>query len=127
MRKVDTGTQTYVLSSGFLAKTTGAWVNLTAAYTRFGARCVRGSSVGTSNFNVVIQGNLSTVNSTGAAVGAIGAYVPQTLLTLTQAAPGPGKIKFSTSLIPVQYVRFSCTAYTTAANRRLRIEFVALP
>lgn len=120
-----TGLQTYVLSTGMSPKTTSSWLSLGNAFSRFALRCVRATTVGTSNFSVKLQGSLSTVFSTGAAVGAIGAYVPTALITYTQA--NVGTLKLSTALIPASYLRFSSTTFTTAANRKLRIEVVAVP
>jgi hypothetical protein len=86
---------------------------------------VRGTSIGTSNFTVSLRGSLSTKNTTGAAVGAIGAYTPSTLITYTQAIVG--KLKLSTGLVPASYIKAVVTALTTAANRKLRVEVVAIP
>lgn len=123
MRKVAGGTDVYVLSTGVAAASSGSWVDLKAAYTRFSLRCVRAGSVGTSNFTVSLRGSLTTVNTTGAAVGAIGAYTPSTLIAYTQAIVG--KLKMSTALVPARYVKFVVSSMTTAASRRLRIEMVA--
>lgn len=106
-------------------KTTSPWVPLGAAFSKFAMRCVRGTSIGTSNWSVKLQGSLSTKNTTGAAVGAIGAYTPTVLIAMTQA--NVGAVKLSTSTIPAAFVRFSCTAFTTAANRSLRVEVCAVP
>lgn len=128
MRKVDTGTDVWLLSgssNGFSAASSGSWVDLGASYSRFSARCVRGTSVGTSNFSVSIRGSLTTKNTTGAAVGAIGAYTPSTVITYTQAIVG--KLKQSTGLVPARYVKAVLVSMTTAANRRLRVELVAQP
>jgi len=81
--------------------------------------------VWTSNFTVSIRGSLSTRNTTGAAVGAIGAYTPSTLISYTQALVG--KLKLSTGLVPASYVKAVVTALTTAAGRQLRVELVAIP
>jgi hypothetical protein len=124
MRIDRTGLPTVVLSTGFAAASSGSWFNLGTAYSRFGVRCVRASSIGTSNFTVSIRGSLSTRNTTGAAVGAIGGYTPSTLITYTQAIVG--KTKMSTGLVPVQYVKAVCTALTTAAGRKLRVELIAM-
>lgn len=120
-----TGLDVRVLSTGISAASSGAWVNLGTPYRAFGLRCVRAGSVGTSNFTVSLRGSLSTQNTTGAAVGAIGAYTPSTLISYTQALVG--KLKLSTGLVPAQYVKFVCSALTTAASRKLRIELVCLP
>ena len=132
MRLVETGIRFIVLgpvagTSVFTAASSGPWVNLNAAYRAFGLRCVRGTSIGTSNFTVSLRGSLTTKFTTGAAVGAIGAYTPSTLVAYTQAAPGPGKLKLSTGLVPAQYVKAVVSVLTTAANRRLRVELVAIP
>lgn len=119
------GMQTYVLSTGFAAASSGSWIPLNGTYSRFAVRCVRGTSVGTSNFTVSIRGSLSTHRTTGAAVGAIGAYTPSTLIAYTQAVVG--KLKMSTALVPASYVKAVCTVLTTAANRKLRVELVAVP
>lgn len=124
-RQVQNGTRVFVLSTGFAAASSGAWVALSGGYSRFGVRCVRAGSVGTSNFTVSIRGSLSTQNTTGAAVGAIGGYTPSTLITYTQALVG--KLKLSTGLVPATYVKAVCTVLTTAANRKLRVELVAIP
>lgn len=124
-RQVQNGTRVLVLSTGFAAASSGAWFPLSGGYSRFGVRCVRAGAVGTSNFTVSIRGSLSTQNTTGAAVGAIGAYTPSTLITYTQALVG--KLKLSTGLVPASYVKAVCTVLTTAANRKLRVELVALP
>jgi hypothetical protein len=115
---------TIVLSTGFAAASSGSWVNLGTAYSRFGVRCIRASSIGTSNFTVSIRGSLSTRQTTGGAVGAIGAYTPSTLISYTQALVG--KIKLSTGLVPAQYVKAVCSVLTTAAGRKLRVELVAM-
>jgi hypothetical protein len=122
---VRTGTGTYVLSTGVASASSGSWLNLGTAMTRFSVRCVRGTSVGTSNFSVSIRGSLSTHRTTGAAVGAIGAYTPSTVVAYTQAVVG--KLKMSTALVPAQYVKYVVASMTTAANRKLRIELVAMP
>lgn len=114
-----------MLSTGFAAASSGSWVALGGGYSRFGLRCVRATSIGTSNFTVSLRGSLSTRNTTGALVGAIGAYTPSTLITYTQALVG--KLKLSTGLVPASYVKAVCTVLTTAANRKLRVELVALP
>lgn len=119
------GTRTIVLSTGVAAASSGSWIPLGAAYSRFGVRCVRAGSVGTSNFTVSIRGSLSTQNTTGAAVGAIGAYTPSTVIAYTQAVVG--KLKLSTALAPASFVKYVVSAMTTAASRRLRIELVAIP
>jgi len=126
MRKVETGTATFVLSTGVTAASSGGWVKINqgVAYTRFAVRCVRAGAVGTSNFTVSIRGSLSTVNTTGAAVGAIGAYGPSTLIAYTQALVG--KLKMSTGLVPATHVKYVVSALTTAASRALRIELVAI-
>lgn len=129
MRKVDTGTDVFLLHSstgnGFVSASSGAWIDLGASYSRFSARCVRGTSIGTSNFSVSIRGALTTKFTTGAAVGAIGAYTPSTLIAYTQALVG--KLKQSTGLVPARYVKAVLVSMTTAANRRLRVELVAQP
>lgn len=125
MRLVETGIRTMVLSTGTAAASSGGWKFLGAAYSRFGLRCVRGTSIGTSNFTVSLRGGLSTVNTTGAAVGAIGAYTPTTLIAYTQALVG--KMKLSTGLVPATHVKAVVSVLTTAANRKLRIELVAIP
>src|SRR5258708_22341453 len=113
---------TLVLSTGMTPKTTGAWLQLDRPYRLFGMRCVAGSAVGTSNFSVKLQGVLSTQKTTGAAVGAIGAYVPTALISYSQA--NIGQLKASTALLPANVIRFSSTTFTTAATRSLRIEVV---
>ena len=125
MRFSQPGLRTIVLTTGAAAASSGAWIPLGAAYSRFAVRCVRASSIGTSNFAVSIRGSLSTKNTTGAAVGAIGPYTPSTLLTVSQATVG--KLRLSTGLIPASYVKFVIGSMTTAANRKLRIELVAVP
>jgi len=125
MQLVETGIRTIVLSTGVAAASSGSWQGLGASYSRFGLRCVRGTSIGTSNFTVSLRGSLSTKNTTGAAVGAIGAYTPSTLIAYTQTSVG--KLKVSTGNLPAQYVKFVVSALTTAANRKLRIELVAIP
>ena len=130
MRKVDVGTDTFLLSptsvAGFAVASSGRWVDLGTAHRVFGIRCVRGSSVGTSNFSVGIRGSLTTQFTTGAAVGAIGAYTPSTLIAAyTQATVG--KLKLSTGLVPARYVKAVVASMTSAANRRLRVELVAIP
>lgn len=124
-RNVETGIRTFVLSTGTAAASSGSWVDLKGTYSRFGVRCVRASSIGTSNFSVSIRGSLSTKNTTGAAVGAIGAYTPTTLIAYTQA--NVGKLKLSTALVPAAFVKAVVATMTTAANRKLRIELVAVP
>ena len=125
MRFVKPGFSSIVLSTGTAAASSGSWIDLKAPHMRFGLRCVRASSIGTSNFTVSLRGSLSTKNTTGAAVGAIGAYTPSTLIAYTQALVG--KVKMSTGLVPAQYVKAVVSALTTAAGRKLRIELVALP
>ena len=130
MRKVDTGTDTFGLhpssALGFSAASSGRWVDLGTAHRVLAIRCVRGTTVGTSNFSVTIRGSLTTQFTTGAAVGAIGAYTPTTVIAAyTQATVG--KLKLSTGLMPVRYVKAVLASMTTAANRRLRVELVALP
>lgn len=125
MRLVETGIRTLVLSTGMSPKSTGGWKPLGAAYSKFAVRCVRASSVGTSNFTVKVYGNMSTVNTTGAAVGAIGAYISPLITTVTQA--NVGQIKVSTATIVASYVKFSSTVFTTAAGRKLRIELLCIP
>lgn len=125
MRLDRTGFPARVLSTGFAAASSGGWVNLGSPYMRFVMRCVRGTSIGTSNFTVSLRGALSTHLTTGAAVGAIGAYTPSTLINYTQATVG--KLKQSTALVPAQYIKVVCTALTTAANRKLRVEVAGLP
>lgn len=127
MTLVRTGIRTLVLSTGVAAASSGSWIPLGAAYRAFGLRCVRGTSVGTSNFTVSLRGSLSTQNTTGAAVGAIGAYTASTLVAYTQAAPGPGKLKLSTGLVPASHIKYVVSVLTTAANRKLRIECIAIP
>lgn len=124
-RVAEVGIRTFVLSTGTAAASSGSWVDLHGTYSRFALRCVRASSVGTSNFSVSLRGSLSTKNTTGAAVGAIGAYTPTTLIAYTQAIVG--KLKVSTGLIPAGYVKAVVASMTTAANRKLRIELVAVP
>lgn len=126
MRFVRPGIQTMVLSTGVAAASTATtWIDLKTAYSAFGLRCVRGTSIGTSNFTVSLRGSLSTKNTTGAAVGAIGAYTPSTLVAYTQAVVG--KTKLSTARVPARYVKAVVSVLTTAANRKLRIEMVAIP
>jgi len=127
MRKIRSGTDVFVLtpSSGVAGPTSGSWVDLGVGYTPFTARCFRGTTAGTSNFAVSIRGTLTTVRTTGAAVGAIGAYTPSTLIAYTQAVVG--KLKMSTALVPARYVKFVVATMTTAAGRRLRVELVAMP
>jgi hypothetical protein len=125
MRLVETGIRTLVLSTGAAAASSGGWKFLGAGYSRFGLRCVRATSIGTSNFTVSLRGCLSTINTTGAAVGAIGAYTPSTLVAYTQASVG--KLKLSTALIPATHVKAVVSVLTTAANRKLRIEMVCIP
>lgn len=125
MRLDRVGQPTYLLSTGAAAASSGVWINLHTPYSRFAVRCVAATSVATSNFSVSIRGSLSTKNTTGAAVGAIGAYTPSTLMTVTQATRG--KVRLSTGLLPAQFVKAVVVSMTTAANRQLRIEFVALP
>ena len=130
MRLVETRIRVIVLgpvagTSVFSAASSGPWVNLNAAYRAFGLRCVRGTSIGTSNFTVSLRGSLTTKFTTGAAVGAIAAYTPSTLVAYTQAAVG--KLKLSTALVPAQYVKAVVSVMTTAANRKLRVELVAIP
>lgn len=133
MRLVETGIRTLVLkptaastgSTFWTAASSGPWINLNAAYRAFGLRCCRNGSVGTSNFTVSLRGANSTKNTTGAAVGAIGAYTPSTLVAYTQA--NVGKLKLSTALVPCQYVKAVLSVFTTAASRQLRIELVAIP
>jgi hypothetical protein len=124
-RQIQAGSRVFVLSTGFAAASSGPWVSLMGGYSRFGVRCVRGTSIGTTNFSVSIRGSLSTRNTTGAAVGAIGAYTPSTLITYTQAIVG--KLKLSTGLVPASYVKAVVVSMTTAANRKLRVELVAIP
>jgi hypothetical protein len=124
-RQVGTGSRTIVLSTGVSAASSGSWFALGGAYRSFGMRCVRGTSIGTSNFTVSLRGGLSTRSTTGAAVGAIGAYTPSTLIAYTQALVG--KIKLSTGLVPASYIKAVVSVLTTAANRKLRIEVVAIP
>ena len=123
-RIVGTGIRTIVLSTGVTAATSGSWRFLGEAYSRFALRCVRSGAVGTSNFTVILRGSLSTQNTTGAAVGAIGAYTPSTLIAYTQAVVG--KVKLSTGLVPATHVKFVVSALTTAASRALRIELVCI-
>lgn len=124
-RLVGTGSRTIVLSTGFTAASSGNWFALGGAYRSFGMRCVRSGAVGTSNFTVSLRGSLSTQNTTGGAVGAIGAYTPSTLISYTQALVG--KLKLSTGLVPASYIKAVVSVLTTAANRKLRIEVVAIP
>jgi hypothetical protein len=119
------GTRTIVLSTGVAAASSGAWRFLGGSYSRFALRCVRAGSVGTSNFSVSIRGALSTQNTTGAAVGAIAAYTPSTLISYTQALVG--KVKVSTGLVPVTHIKYVVASMTTAANRKLRIEICCVP
>lgn len=119
------GTRTIVLSTGVAAASSGAWRFLGGAYSKFSLRACRAGSVGTSNFAISIRAALSTQNSTGAAVGAIGAYTPSTILTYSQAIVG--KTKASTGGIPVTHVKYVVTSMTTAASRRLRLELVCVP
>lgn len=112
-------------STFWTAASSGPWINLGNPHRAFGVRCVRNGSVGTSNFTVSIRGSNSTKNTTGAAVGAIGAYTPSTLIAYTQALVG--KLKLSTGLVPCQYVKAVVSVLTTASNRQLRIELVAIP
>lgn len=123
MRLNRLGHDLVVLSTGFSAASSGSWIGLGHPFSRFGVRCVRAGSVGTSNFSISIRGSLSTVRTTGAAVGVIGAYTPTTLMTLTQA--NVGKIKLSTALLPAQFVKAVCVTMTTAASRQLRVELVS--
>jgi len=130
MRLVETGIRTIIMPAAggttfFTAASSGPWVNLNAAYRAIGIRCVRNGSVGTSNFTVSLRGSLTTRFTTGAAVGAIGAYTPSTVVAYTQALVG--KLKLSTGLVPVQYVKAVVSVMTTAASRQLRIELVAIP
>ena len=128
MRKVDTGTDVFLLhptTGPFAGASSGRWVDLGASYSRFAVRCVRGSSVGTSNFSVSVRGTLTTNFTTGAAVGALGAYTPSTVITYTQALVG--KLKQSTGLVPARYVKAVVASMTTAASRSLRVELVAQP
>lgn len=125
MRVDRTGSPTIVLSTGFTAASSGSWFPLQTGYTRFAMRCIRASSIGTSNFTVSLRGALSTKNTTGAAVGAIGAYTPSTLIAYTQAIVG--KTKMSTGLVPCSYIKAVVSVLTTAAGRKLRIEVVAMP
>lgn len=124
-RQVGTGSRTIVLSTGFAAASSGAWFALNGAYRSFGMRCIRASSIGTSSFTVSLRGSLSTRNTTGAAVGAIGAYTPSTLISYTQALVG--KLKLSTGLVPASYIKAVVSVLTTAAGRKLRVEVVAIP
>ena len=130
MRLVETGIRTLVMKTAagttfFTAASSGPWVNLNASYRALGIRCVRNGSVGTSNFTVSLRGSLTTVNTTGAAVGAIGAYTPSTLISYSQA--NVGKLKLSTGLVPTQFIKVVVSAMTSAASRQLRVEVVAIP
>lgn len=125
MRLDKVGIATIVLTTGQAAKSTGGWIRINTAYSKYALRCCRATSIGTSNFSVKLYGTLSTVNTTGAAVGIIGAYVPSVLISYTQA--NVGTIKVSTGNLLACCIKYSSTAMTTAANRKLRVEVLALP
>lgn len=125
MRLDRTGFPARIFSTGFAAASSGSWIDLGSPYTRFVMRCVRGTSIGTSNFTVSLRGSLSAFQTTGPAVGAIGAYTPSTLIAYTQATVG--KLKQSTALVPAQFIKVVCTVLTTAANRKLRVEVAGVP
>lgn len=125
MRLDRLGTGVITLSTGQSVKSTGSWLPLGAAYSKFVMRCCRATSVGTSNFSVKLYGAPSSVNTTGAAVGAIGAYTKPLLISYTQA--NVGTVKISTAGNVVSWVKWSSTTMTTAAGRQLRIEIAAVP
>lgn len=93
------------------AKTT-QWIPLNGVYKAFTAQATKGSTVALTVFSVKLYGALST-GSTSATL----------LLSLTSA----NRVKSSTGNLPFTYVKFSCTAFTTAAGRLLRVEACALP
>src|SRR5437899_7176501 len=126
------GLRTIVLSTGLAIKSTGKparastgpgipqWFSLGAAYARFGARVVNATTAATSAYTITIMGSLSTNNP-----ALLGASKFQTLLTLTSATLGG--IKFSTAIIPATWVFVRSTKFTTAANRKVRVELCAVP
>lgn len=103
---------TIALSTGMTPKSTGSKYHLNAAYTKFTLACQRATSVATSAFTVKLLGALTTSST-----------APVTLVTCTSA----NRIKASTGTIAVSYVWFSCTKYTTASGRKLRIDAGVLP
>jgi hypothetical protein len=131
MRVTRTGLPTIIMpnaagtTAGFTAASSGSWYVLPTGYSRFAMRCCRASSIGTSNFSVSLRGSLSTKNTTGALVGAIGAYTPSTLLTVTQATVG--KVRLSTGLVPARCIKAVVVSMTASAGRTLRIEVAAVP
>lgn len=103
---------TIALSTGMTPKSTGTKYHLSAAYSKFSLACQKATSVATSAFTVKLLGALTTSST-----------APVTLVTCTSA----NRIKVSTGGVPVSYVWFSCTKFTTAAGRKLRIDAGVVP
>lgn len=126
------GLRTVVLSSAFAIKSTGKparastapgipqWFALGTAYSRFGLHVINASTVATSSFSIKLMGSLSTVNPAG-----LGSSKFATLVTATSAALG--SIKVSTGNAPATWIFVRCTAFSTAAGRKVRVEMCAVP
>ncbi len=95
-----------------IAKSTSPWLSLGGAYKLFTLQAAKGSSVATSGFTVKLFGALSSAST-----------APLLLATCTSAA----RRAISTGNVPVTWIKFSSTKFTTAAGRRLRVETCALP
>lgn len=126
------GLRTIVLSTGLAIKSTGKpalkstatsipqWFALGAAFSRFGLHVINATTVATSAYTISLMGSLSTNNP-----ASLGSSKFQLLVQATSA--NLGGIKFSTSIIPATYVFVRSTKFTTAANRKVRIEMCAVP
>src|SRR5258708_8460758 len=95
-------------------KRAGGWAALGCEFSKVVLQSVRGTTVATSSFSVTLQGSLSTKST-----------APFTLITYT--SQNLRTLKMNTTQVPVTYVRFRSTKFTTAANRKLDIRIAAVP
>ena len=116
MRSDKVGTDTIAWhgpsTTWLIAKSTSSWIRLGGAYKLFALQVAKGSSVATSALTVKLFGALSSAST-----------APTLLATCTSA----NRFKLSTGNVPITWIKFSSTKFTTAAGRRLRVEACALP
>jgi len=113
--KVGTDTipfQTTQASKWLTVKTTSKWIPLKGAYKLFTLQAAKGSTVATSAFTVKLFGALSSAST-----------APLLLVTCTSAI----RRAVSTGNVPVTWLKFSSTKFTTAAGRLLRVEAAGVP
>lgn len=109
------GTGPVKISTAFTSTSAGtAWINLGRVRGRFSLQIYK-ASAGTSNWNVQLQGSLTTQTTA----------TPRTLIIHTQAANG--SIVSSTAFFPCQYIRVKSTTLGGTTAKRLVIWAGAAP